>query len=159
MVCVGRDTGIGGELKQQAIKLGIDEHVLWLGERTDAIDWLGASDIGLLTSHEEGFSNSILEGMACGLPMVVTDVGGNPEAVVDGENGFTVPSRNPEALSQVILKLAQDLELRKSMGAKGRQRVHKLFGIDRCVDLYAALYKTIATHKNVVVAEVVEDHM
>lgn len=76
MLCVGRDTGIGGSLRDEAQRLGVGDHVVWLGERRDISDLLAASDIGLLTSHEEGFSNSILEGMAAGLPMVVTDVGG-----------------------------------------------------------------------------------
>jgi glycosyltransferase involved in cell wall biosynthesis len=140
LLCVGRDDGIGAGLKKQAQALGIEDNVKLLGARSDIASLLAAADLGLLSSHEEGFANSILEGMAAGLPMIVTDVGGNAEAVVDGVTGLVVPPRNASALGAAILKLALDAELRRTMGRAGRERVEKYFGIDRCVANYARLY-------------------
>jgi glycosyltransferase involved in cell wall biosynthesis len=140
LLCVGRDDGIGTALMQQACALGIEDNVKFLGMRTDIPALLGAADIGILASHEEGFANAILEGMAACLPMVVTDVGGNAEAVVDGVTGFVVPARDESALGSAILKLAFDRHLRRTMGDAGRERVEKYFGIDRCVANYARLY-------------------
>ena len=140
LVCVGRDDGIGGRLKQQARAVGIEENIKLLDARNDIAELLAAADIGVLASHEEGFANSILEGMAAGLPMIVTDVGGNAEAVVNGVTGLVVPSRDANALGAAMLKLALDSGLRSAMGSAGRERVEKYFGIDRCVTNYARLY-------------------
>lgn len=159
ILCVGRDTGIGPGLKKQAQELGIDGHVQWLGERRDTADLLCASDIGLLVSHEEGFSNSVLEGMACGLPMVVTNVGGNPEAVQDGGNGFLVPPQDFQAIGQAILKFAHDAELRSAMGESGQARVRKLFTIERCVAQYAVLYQAVTSSNEFNVPDVLDGQM
>jgi glycosyltransferase involved in cell wall biosynthesis len=140
LLCVGRNYGIGACLKEQARALGIEENVKLLGARPDIASLLAAADIGVLSSHEEGFANSILEGMAAGLPMIVTDVGGNAEAVVHGVTGLVVPPRNATALGAAILELALDAGLRRTMGSAGRERVEKYFGIDRCVTNYARLY-------------------
>ncbi len=83
-----------------------------------------AADFGVLPSRaNEGFSNAILESMRAGLPMIVTDIGGNAEAVVDGETGFVVPPADPAALAAALLRLAQDPALRRKLGAAGRERV------------------------------------
>ncbi len=140
LLCVGRDDGIGDELMARARENRIFRNVRWLGPRSDTAQLLMASDIGLLCSDEEGFSNSLLEGMAAGLPMVVTDVGGNAEAVVDGETGFVVPSRDPERLGEAILKLVEDPELCRRMGEKGRERIKKKFSVETCVQAYEQLY-------------------
>ena len=102
---------------------------------------LAAADFGLLTSREEGFSNVILEGMAAGLAMIVTDVGGNAEAVVHAETGFVVPPRDPRAISDAIITLARDPEARKRLGAAARKRVEKEFSIDKCVKAHLDLYQ------------------
>jgi glycosyltransferase involved in cell wall biosynthesis len=140
LLCVGRDDGIGDRLRKQAVARGIEANVQFLGERPDVASLLASADIGILCSHEEGFANSILEGMAAGLPMIVTDVGGNAEAVINGTTGLVVPPRNPKALGAAIVNLALDPELRRRMGRAGRERVEKYFGIDRCVANYARLY-------------------
>ncbi|MBK8523307.1 MAG: glycosyltransferase [Betaproteobacteria bacterium] len=95
LLLVGRDAGARAALEAQLVQLGLTERVRFLGERGDVPDLLAASDIGVLASHEEGFSNAVIEGMAAGLPMVVSDVGGNAEAVIDGECGHVVPARDP----------------------------------------------------------------
>jgi len=141
--CVGRNEGCGEQLAKLATDLGLKEHVQFLGERIDIADLLKHADIGTLSSHEEGFSNAILEGMAAGLPMVVTDVGGNSEAVVDGETGLVVPPRDAEALGAAILSLALNYDMRARMGEAGRARASKRFSLDACVASYDRLYRRL----------------
>jgi glycosyltransferase involved in cell wall biosynthesis/O-antigen/teichoic acid export membrane protein len=143
LLCVGRDDGIGSQLRQQAEGLGLEGHIRWLGERDDVPHLLYAADIGLLCSHEEGFSNAILEGMAAGLPMVVTEVGGNTESVVEGETGRVAPARDPQALGRAILDLAASPTIRATMGEAGRRRVEEEFTISACVARYEALYAAL----------------
>ncbi len=140
LLVVGRDDGIGASLKELAYKLGIMEHVIFLEGRTDVSDLLAVSDMGLLVSHQEGFSNAILEGMAAKLPMVVTDVGGNAEAVLEGENGYVVPAKDSNALADAIIKLANSSSLRTEMGSAGYLRVKNYFSAKSCVAHYDALY-------------------
>ena len=145
ILCVGRDDGIGADLAARANELGLGDNFHWLGARHDVADILSASDIGLLCSHEEGFSNAVLEGMASGLPMVVTDVGGNPEAVVHGETGLVVPSRSPEQLGQAIADLMNDAEKCRAMGEAGDKRLRENFTIEKTVARYDALYQGLAS--------------
>lgn len=140
LLSVGRDDGIGDALKMAADRMGIADKVLFLGTRDDVPEILRVSDIGLLCSHEEGFSNAILESMAAGLPMVVSDVGGNAEAVADGISGIVVAPRSPDDLGRAIKKLTHDPALRKRMGQAGRSRVRKYFSLEACVDKYQKLY-------------------
>lgn len=137
---VGRDTGLGAELRALAESVGVAKHILWLGERSDSISIYSTAEIGVLCSHEEGFSNSVLEGMASKIAMVVTDVGGNTEAVLDGECGIVVPARNPELLGEAILTLSKDKGMRDRMGRLAYQRVRDKFSLDACVSQYASLY-------------------
>ena len=138
--CVGRDDGIQASLLERAGQLGIGERVRFLGSRRDVPALLRQADIGVLSSHEEGFSNAVLEGMAAGLPMVVTDVGGNAEAVVDGDTGYVVPARDPGKLGQALLAVARD-ENRARMGARGKQRAEELFTVEACLRQYEHLYQ------------------
>ena len=140
LLVVGRDDGIQSKLVEQAIKAGINNNIHWLGSRNDVADVLAASDMGILCSHEEGFSNSILEGMAAGLPMVVTDVGGNKEAVIDGQTGLVVPAHSPLDLGQAILRLAGGGDLRKTMGNAARKRLDENFTISACAAKYVNFY-------------------
>jgi glycosyltransferase involved in cell wall biosynthesis len=79
--------------------------------------------------------------MAAALPMVVTDVGGNAEAITDGVTGFVVAPRNPGELGSALLRLANDGGLRKQMGQAARQDVEARFSIERCIAQYDALYR------------------
>jgi glycosyltransferase involved in cell wall biosynthesis len=139
----GRDHGLRAELEALAAARGISHRIQFLGEYADIPLLLSAADFGLLTSREEGFSNVILEGMSAGLAMIVTDVGGNAEAVIDEETGFVVPPRNPKAISDAILRLARDPALRQTLGDSARDRVEKTFSIDQCVKAYAELYEDL----------------
>jgi glycosyltransferase involved in cell wall biosynthesis len=138
---VGRDDGQGADIKSLAVSLGVADKLQFLGLRDDVPDLLAASDVGVSASHEEGFSNAILEGMRAGLPMIVTDVGGNSEAVIDGETGLVVPPRDPAAFAEAILRLASCSEFRRSLGVQSQRRVERCFTLQRCVDGYEALYR------------------
>lgn len=143
LLLAGRDEGLKSELESLADNGGINRHVRFLGEYSGTAALLAAADFGLLTSHEEGFSNAILEGMAAGLPMIVTDTGGNPEAVLDGTTGLVVPPRNVEAIGDAILRLANDPGLRARLGERGRLRVQNEFSMTRCADAHDQLYRSL----------------
>jgi glycosyltransferase involved in cell wall biosynthesis len=117
------------------------DQISFFGSRDDVADILAASDIGILASHQEGFSNAVLEGMAAGLPMVVTDVGGNAEAVLDGVTGLVVPARDPRRLAQAITQLAHDKQRRVAFGTAGRQRAAECFSQEQCKRRYDVLYR------------------
>ncbi|KTT12441.1 hypothetical protein NS2R_09595 [Pseudomonas oryzihabitans] len=140
LVCLGRNDGIEEGLLDEAKQLGIAEHIHFLGSRPDVSRLLGIADIGLLCSHEEGFSNAILECMAASLPMVVTDVGGNGEAVLNNVTGLVVPPRDPNKLGEALLQIVNNPN-RAIMGQRGRLRVQKFFSMSACVDTYESIYR------------------
>lgn len=154
LLCVGRDDGIGPALRARARALGLDGNVRWLGERHDVPELLLASDIGILASHQEGFSNSVLEGMAAGLSMIVTDAGGNAEAVAHDMCGLVVPPRDPEAMGKAILDLAYDPARRQRLGQGGRRRVAEEFSLESCVSRYERLYRALCDGGKVPVSEI-----
>jgi colanic acid/amylovoran biosynthesis glycosyltransferase len=97
----------------------------------------------LLSSLSEGISNSVLEAMACGLPVVSTNCGGMAEAITDGVEGFLVPVRDPAAMADRLERLASDVGLQRRMGEAARARVIKEFSLtaqgERYVDIYRGL--------------------
>lgn len=139
----GRDQGMGETLRALTAELGLDGVVQFLGERRDIPALLAVADIVVHPSHEEGFSNSILEAMTAGRPLVVSDVGGCPEQVRDGVNGFVVPPRSPEALAEALGRLLGDAELRRTMGAASRRRIEEEFSMERTVREYIEFYETL----------------
>jgi glycosyltransferase involved in cell wall biosynthesis len=146
LLCVGRDDGIAEQLHAQIDAAELKENIRLLGPRSDVAELLRVADIGILCSHEEGFSNAILEGMAAGLPMVVTNVGGNGEAVVDGQTGYVVPPRDAAALGKALSRMAADPG-RAAMGRAGRQRTRDLFSMEACIDGYEALYREVGAER------------
>ena len=91
----------------------------------------------------EGISNSILEAMATGLPVVATRVGGNPELVMEGVNGFLVASGDADAMAQALHRYCTDGDLRRRHATASRQRALNEFSIDAMVDRYVALYDSL----------------
>jgi glycosyltransferase involved in cell wall biosynthesis len=144
LMIIGRDDGVGATLRRYAAERGIADNLIWFDECVDAERLLDAADVAVLTSHEEGFSNSLIEAMARGIPVLATAVGGNLDAVVQGESGILVPVHAPTALATAILELAQDASLRARLGKGGRERVQALFSLDACVRRYVNLYRGIA---------------
>jgi glycosyltransferase involved in cell wall biosynthesis len=143
LLCIGDDRGILNGLKQQAVDIGLANHVRWLGSRRDVQKLLSACDIGILCSHEEGFSNAVLEYMGAELPSVVTDVGGNAEAVINGVCGLVVPPRDVNQLATAVAQLARDRVKRAAMGRAARQRMEVDFTLDTCVEKYMILYDAL----------------
>lgn len=146
VLLAGRDDGIQSDLYNQASALGVAGHFHFLGSRKDVADLLVASDIGVLCSHEEGFSNAVLEGMAASLPMVVTDVGGNAEAVIHGDTGLVVPARHPDKLGEALLTIIEN-NLGVEMGQRARQRIEKTFDMNACLDGYENMYSQLMEHR------------
>jgi sugar transferase (PEP-CTERM/EpsH1 system associated) len=131
-------------LASRAAALGIDAHVRWLGHRHDVESVFAAADVFVLSSQSEGLSNTILEAMAAGLPVVATRVGGADELVLDGLTGLLVPPGSPEALAEALASVLRDPEARRAMGAAGRERAHAEFSLDAMIGRYEALYLAFA---------------
>ncbi len=124
-----------------AVDLAIEPQISLLGSRQDLTAVYGGLDVYVHSSRFEGFSNSLLEAMAHGLPVVATDAGGNPEAVVDGETGAVVPRGDADALADSIVTLLADKGRRQRQGRAGRQRVELYFSLTTMLDGYAAFYE------------------
>jgi glycosyltransferase involved in cell wall biosynthesis len=122
----GELTGALGELAGQ---LGIQEDVFFIGGCTKIAELLAVSEVCVLSSSSEGFSNSILEYMSAGKPVVATMVGGAAEAVIDGDTGFLVASNDDQAMAERILELLQDSEKAKRFGERGRRIVEEKFSL------------------------------
>jgi glycosyltransferase involved in cell wall biosynthesis len=135
------------ELEANADALGVRDRVLFLGSRADTIELMAAFDVFVLPSVVEGMSNALLEAMAVGRPVVVTDVGGNPEVVVDGETGLVVPPADPDQLAASIVKLLEAPELAAEMGAAGRRRVLEHYQIDVMTRRIEELYEELLAAK------------
>jgi glycosyltransferase involved in cell wall biosynthesis len=108
----------------------VEETVTFAGEHPDPRAFLGAADIFLLPSRQEGFSNAILEAMAAGLPVIATDVGGNAEAIEQGRGGLIIPPFDPEAMAAAIIEMDRDRESFQTMGRFNRDRAVEQFSLD-----------------------------
>lgn len=129
------------ELEKLAQELGLGDHVKFLGYRNDIAQLLNIFDVYALSSIREGLSLSILEAMAAGLPVVATEVGGNPEVVIEGKTGYLVPCASAEKLGSAIMKLYNDRPLAQAMGEAGRKAIHEKFDLDHMASQYERLYK------------------
>lgn len=145
LIVIGRDEGEGPGLRAQAERLRIADNILWLGERRDVEAILPAADVALLVSHQEGFSNALIEAMGQGLPVIATSIGGNLDAVADHVSGLLVPPREPAALGAAILALASDEAKRSAMGHAARERTLAMFSQDACIARYGRLYRGLGT--------------
>jgi L-malate glycosyltransferase len=133
------------ELRSFARELGIGDRVFFNQGEGDVMDWLAGMSIGCLTSLSEGFSNAIIEYMAAGLPIVAIDVGGNRDAIVDGETGFLVSGRAPEAFAKPVVELLHNQALRAQMGAAGFRRCRELFEVGKTITQLEDLYQSLMT--------------
>jgi glycosyltransferase involved in cell wall biosynthesis len=156
LLAIGRDDGIGSKLKERASSLGLSPNVIWMGERSDVETILPAADVALLVSHQEGFSNALIEAMGQGLPVIATAVGGNLDAVEDGICGRLVPVADPASLSEAILELASKPKARAAMGVAARERVMMMFSHTNCVDRYERLYVDFPTRKQEAISTILE---
>jgi glycosyltransferase involved in cell wall biosynthesis len=94
----------------------------------------------VLPSTAEGLPLAVLEAMACAIPVVATNVGGTPEAVMDGQTGFLVTPGDHDALAARVIRLLRDAELSRRFGDAGRERAISFFSLDRVVAQFERLY-------------------
>ena len=136
-------------LEALVAELGAGDTVRLHGRDLDARRLYGAFDIFAHASETEGGPNSVVEASAAGLPIVATRVGGTVEAIEDGVSGLLVPVGDEAAFSAALLRLIGDPELGARLGAAARQRAATVFGMDRMVAEFAALYEELAERKGV----------
>ena len=135
--------GEGGQydaIRERAEITGISENCWLPGGREDIANILGAFDIYVQPSFSEGISNTVLEAMACGLPVIATEVGGNSELVVDQGNGLLVSPGDDDQLVAGLLKYIENPDLRTAHGAASRERASTMFEIEGMVDRYDEIY-------------------
>jgi len=132
-----------GGLDREAAALGVADAVRFAGVRTDVARLLRACEVYVNSSRYEGMSNTILEAMAAGKPVVATAVGGNPDLVGDGVTGFLVPPADPETMAGRILDLLRQAPLRERMGAAARARMEATHSMPAMVRAYANLYQDL----------------
>jgi len=134
-----------GELRAEtetlAGELGLSETCLFIGRCASVPDLLVASDVCVLSSQAEGFSNSILEYMAAGRAVVATNVGGASEAIVEGGTGQLVNAGDDRAMAERLIALLRDPEKRRTMGINGRRRVEQRFSTENRLTATTELYK------------------
>jgi glycosyltransferase involved in cell wall biosynthesis len=130
-------------LEQFARDIQADRQIHFLGHRHDARQLLPLLDVFWLASEFEGLSNSVMEVMAAGVPVVVSDIPPNRELVVPGETGFVVPLGDRVAFAQFTAKLLTDPELAQRLGADARERIRTEFSIDKMVAGYVKLYREL----------------
>lgn len=131
------------KIEDQIAELGIADYVWLAGDRTDIPALLQVMDIFVLPSLGEGISNTILEAKATGIPVVATQVGGNPELIQDGNNGRLVPVNDVKALSAVLKEMIDNEPLRNAMAERGQLDVKNTFNWDRAVAEYMAVYDEV----------------
>ncbi len=131
-------------LKAQAKELGIEAKVRFLGLRQDILRLLSIMDVFAMPSLSEGLSIALLEAMSAGKPVVVTNVGGNPELVVDGETGILVPAKDPNALASAVTECLTNRERAERFGESGRRRWNQCFSLSIMVAKYQELYRALA---------------
>ena len=128
------------ELTRRAQALGLGDRVFFTGPRRDVPSLLGACDVSVMCSVKEGMSNTVMESMAAGLPVVATPVGGNPELIEDGESGLLVPVGDAAAIAAGVDRLLRDPALGKAMGDRARARITELCSVGAMVSATVRLY-------------------
>ncbi len=145
---VGGDLGNRDEVLQEVRRLRLEEKLKTIDRTASSEEIIAGFDIYICPSESEGFSNVLLEAMASGKPVIATNVGGNPEAVIDGETGLLVEMGNPSAISNAASRLISDTALRASMGKRARQRAVDCFSMGRMVQTYQQLYFQLYSRHN-----------
>ena len=142
MFVIGSDGPLMDYHKSLAENLGVADQMLFVGRisRMDLPYYYAASDVFVIPSVVEAFGLVTVEAMACGKPVVGTNVGGIPEIIVDGANGLLVEPKNPEKLAKNIVLLLENHELRKKMGQRGRKIAEEDFDVKKRVRKILSAY-------------------
>lgn len=137
------DGPLRADLERDAAARGLGDVVEFLGERDDVPRLLRTFDVLALPSLAEGISNTILEGMASGLPIVATAVGGNPELVDDGRTGRLVPAGDAERMAATLSEYLNTPQLKLRHGREARADVERRFSLEGMVERYRQLYRSL----------------
>ncbi|MFB0565199.1 MAG: glycosyltransferase family 4 protein [Candidatus Aminicenantaceae bacterium] len=135
-------------LERQARESGVESNVVFLGWRDDVVKIISIFDVFVLPSLNEGMGRVLVEAMALNKPIVASNIGGIPDLVTQGRNGFLVPPKNPEKLAQHIQILLEDKQKREEMGLAGREMALN-FSSEKMVEIIAELYKKLLIQKNI----------
>jgi L-malate glycosyltransferase len=133
--------GFVSGLHEMVARAGLQDRVSWLGERDDIPDIVRALDVLLLPSWEEPFGRAVIEAMALRVPVIATDVGGPPEIIDDGRDGYVLPPRQPRAWANAIRCLAESPERSVEMGRAGRRKVEESFAVAHHVAAMLGVYE------------------
>jgi glycosyltransferase involved in cell wall biosynthesis len=131
------------DIERLVDRLDLRKNVIITGFRRDVANLLQCSDVVALSSETESAPLTLLEGMSTGLPVVASRVGGVPEIVDHGVNGFLVEPKNPEDMAERLLELIFDSDLRARMGAAARQKVLDKYAADKIVGQYLEVYERL----------------
>lgn len=130
-----------GECQALGRELGIAQHLRFLGKQSELAALLAASDVFVIPSGNESFGLAALEAMACGIPVISSDVGGLPEVNIDGNTGFVVPMGDVDAIAERTMQLLSDEDLRQRMGLASLQRATTEFSLEQLIPRYESLYE------------------
>lgn len=125
-----------------------DGYIEWVGYQKDMVSMYRNSDIVVLPSYREGLPKSLIEACAIGRPIITTDVVGCRECVVEGYNGYMVPSKNVELLAEAIVKLVNDRDMQLAMGKNGRILAERDFSIKTVIDKHLEIYQLTQKEKH-----------
>ncbi len=143
MLCMVGDGPDRLQLEQRAHELGVARDTVFLGYQEDVAPFYAAFDVLVLPSANEGTPVTVIEALAAERPVVATRVGGVPDVVRDGEDGFLVEAGATDDLAERLGRLARDPALRARMGKQGRERVLPRYAVERLVDDVDELYRSL----------------
>ena len=149
VLCMVGDGPDRESVEQLADELGIVRDCLFTGYQEDVGPFFAAFDVFVLTSGNEGTPVTAIEALAAGCPVVATRVGGVPDVVTDGEDGFLVSPAAVDELAGRLADLARDPDLRARMGASGRARMRTRYAVDRLIDDTDRLYRELLAEKGI----------
>lgn len=132
------------DMKKLAMTLGIADSVEFCGRVSQITDYLHATDVFVLPSLQEGMPNSLLEAMACGLPVVATRIGGVVDIVKDGENGILVEAGDSKSLARGIIRLLNDREFAGHIASNAFQTIKNFYSLDSIAPKYVELYRRLS---------------
>lgn len=145
------DGPLKSEIQSYAAEIGISDRTHFSGAVDDVASYYSLMTVSTLCSNTvETFPNVVLESLACGIPVVSTDVGSVSEAVINEQTGLLVPPDDPEALAYGISRLLSDTNLRDIVVKNGRQRVTELFSLENMIEKREILFKDLLTEKGII---------
>ncbi len=135
-----------GNLVEMVKRKNLGGSVIFTGFQSDAISYINALDIFVLTSKSEGLPRVILEAMLMGKPVIASDITGPSELVVEGDTGFLVPVGKTEAIAGAIIRLTENAALREQMGEKAKERVIRNFPVEKYVNDVENIFAEVLGH-------------